>query len=202
LKGKKGSKVDVNSSEGSHSSDNGEMAMLRGGKKHGNKKGSDEKGPIVENHDIKSSEDDHDADLEVMDQKDVSHKSEKGHPDNKNQEKEETPSDIDNDGDQHVEMEDHHDMNSHDDHNESVEEKNDSEDHEQDEKEVRNDDDHPKYDATLRAVMNTYPDTEVPNTFLYGYVTLRFNPDGSFLTKLNINGLLPTCLNCGAHAHE
>jgi hypothetical protein len=159
LKGKKGSKVDVN----------GEMAMLRGGKKHGNKKGSDEKRPIV---------------------------------DNKNQEKEEIPSDNDNDGDQHVEKEDHHDMNSHDDHNESVEEKNDSEDHEQDEKEVRNDDDHPKYDATLRAVMNTYPDTEVPNTFLYGYVTLRFNPDGSFLTKLNINGLLPTCLNCGAHAHE
>jgi hypothetical protein len=54
----------------------------------------------------------------------------------------------------------------------------------------------------LRAIVRTYPDTEVPDAFVYGYVTLRFNPDGSFLTKLNLNGLLPNCLNCGAHAHE
>jgi hypothetical protein len=70
-------------------------------------------------------------------------------------------------------------------------------------KSCEQDDENDQYDeATLRAIMNTYPDTEIPDTFVYGYVTLRFNPDGSFLTKLNLNGLLPNCLNCGAHAHE
>ena len=110
-----------------------------------------------------------------------------------NQEKEESSSDNGSSEDKIVD-------------NPSDDEKNESEDHEQGEKgdsnEVSNDGDHPKYDATLRAIMRTYPDTEVPDTFLYGYVTLRFNPDGSFLTKLNLNGLLPNCLNCGAHAHE
>jgi hypothetical protein len=95
----------------------------------------------------------------------------------------------------HDELEDEHDNS--DEEGQSEDEEDEENDHEDE-----GDDKGSKHKYTLRAIMRTYPDTEVPDAFVYGYVTLRFNPDGSFLTKLNLNGLLPNCLNCGAHAHE
>lgn len=54
----------------------------------------------------------------------------------------------------------------------------------------------------LRAEIGMYPDSVMEaGAFISGLVTLRFNPDGTFLTKLDLQGLLPGCTNCGAHVH-
>jgi hypothetical protein len=50
--------------------------------------------------------------------------------------------------------------------------------------------------------MEPYPESGEAGADVSGSVNLRFNADGTFLTKLNVEGLLPGCLNCGIHVHE
>lgn len=50
----------------------------------------------------------------------------------------------------------------------------------------------------LSASIDTYPGADV---YIQGIVNLRFNPDGSFLTKLDLKGVLSSCTDCGIHVH-
>jgi hypothetical protein len=55
----------------------------------------------------------------------------------------------------------------------------------------------------LTADMGPYPGTKVgAGSDVSGSVNLHFNADGTFLTKLNVEGLLADCTNCGVHVHE